>query len=146
LDEAQLPINLVGPIKGGGGSLLREKIVAHIAARFIVIADAQKQVDILGRFPLPVEIVTFGWKATQAAVAKATGTEPALRHADGAPLVTDNSNYIVDCPLGRIEDPEGLSAMLLSIPGVVEHGLFLGEADMALIGTEGRVDRILRAG
>ncbi len=139
-DEIDADLRL---IKGGGASLLREKIVAHMADRFVVIVDAAKRVETLGAFPLPVEVVPFGWCATAAAVEAALGVPPVLRHADGKVLVTDNGNYILDCPLGRIDDPAAVAAAL-ALPGVVEHGLFLAETDVALIGTAGGVDRLTR--
>jgi ribose 5-phosphate isomerase A len=145
-DEVDGNLNL---IKGGGGALLREKIVATASKRMIVIADQSKKVDVLGRFPLPVEIVPFGYKATARKIEQAcrwAGCQGpmSLRVRDGKPFVTDNGNVILDCALGRIDDPEKLSATLSSIPGVVEHGLFVGIASLALIGTAAGVDRIER--
>ena len=132
-------------VKGGGGSLLREKIVAQMAARFVVIADAAKRVGKLGAFPLPIEVVPFGWYVTAERIAAVTGVAPVLR-GGGETFVTDNANYILDCPLGAIEAPEALSARLVTIPGVVEHGLFLHEAGEALIGTPAGVERMTRKG
>lgn len=129
-------------IKGGGASLLREKIVAQMARRMVVIADASKWVIRLGHFPLPVEVVRFGWGATSARITDATGVAPALRMANGAPLVTDNGNHILDCPLGSIDDPDEVAAALLAIPGVVEHGLFLSEADEAILAGEDGLERL----
>jgi ribose 5-phosphate isomerase A len=132
----------IGPglalIKGGGGALLREKIVASAAARMIVIADAKKCVDRLGAFPLPIEIVPFGCAATALAIERAgieLGLTVALdiRAARGVRSTTDNGNNIIDASFGAIPDPEGLAARLSAIPGVVEHGLFLGLADLALV-------------
>lgn len=132
----------IGPglalVKGGGGALLREKIVAHAAARMIVIADEGKCVETLGAFPLPVEILAFGMTATVLALERAAlelGLPAALdlRRRDGLPLTTDSGNVIVDASFGRIPDPEALANCLSAIPGVVEHGLFLGYADLALV-------------
>jgi ribose 5-phosphate isomerase A len=127
-------------IKGGGGALLREKIVATASDRMVVIADVSKRVDKLGAFPLPVEVVPFGVTATRnmiemlAADSGCQG-EIALRlRKDGKPFVTDGGNYIFDCAFGRIDDPESLDEALKFIPGVVENGLFLGMADVAIIG------------
>ncbi|WP_072390515.1 ribose-5-phosphate isomerase RpiA [Hyphomicrobium sp. CS1GBMeth3] len=127
-------------IKGGGGALLREKIVATASDRMIVIADSAKRVDKLGAFPLPVEVVRFGVTATRnmiemlAADSGCQG-EITLRYdRDGRPFVTDGGNYIFDCAFGRLEDPESLDEALKFIPGVVENGLFLGIADVAIIG------------
>jgi ribose 5-phosphate isomerase A len=126
-------------VKGGGGALLREKIVATASERMVVIADASKRVDTLGRFPLPIEVVRFGLTATQhmvAVLAAEAGCEGdiALRmQKDGQPFVTDGGNLILDCSFGRIEDPEALDEALKLVPGVVENGLFLGIADAAII-------------
>jgi ribose 5-phosphate isomerase A len=132
----------IGPglalIKGGGGCLLHEKIVANACRRMIVIADERKRVDVLGAFPLPLEVLKFGmtstWRTIERAVAE---LEPPvtlkLRQDGGAPYVTDEGNHIIDASFGRIPDPEALANRLASIPGVVEHGLFLGFADLALI-------------
>ncbi|RTL66228.1 MAG: ribose-5-phosphate isomerase RpiA [Hyphomicrobiales bacterium] len=133
-------------IKGGGGALLYEKIVATASDRMVVIADASKRVATLGRFPLPVEVVRFGLTATRAMVeglAEDVGCvgEVVLRMAaNGQPFVTDAGNYILDCSFGAIEDPEALDEALKYVPGVVENGLFLGIADSAIIaGPEGLV-------
>jgi ribose 5-phosphate isomerase A len=125
-------------IKGGGGALLREKIVASASAQMIVIADESKWVSCLGRFPLPVEVVPFGLPATQRAVeaAAAAGcTGPALlrRAKDGHAFVTDGGHWILDAALERIADPRSLAQRLDGIAGVVEHGLFIGLAGAAII-------------
>ena len=125
-------------IKGGGGALLREKIVASATRQMIVVADVSKQVQRLGKFPLPVEVIKFA----QALVAKriaALGAEVKLRTAvDGKPFVTDENNHILDCRFGEIRDADGLARELSAMPGVVEHGLFIGMASVALLarGTE----------
>lgn len=119
-------------IKGGGAALLREKLIAHASAHMVVIADENKMVDVLGKFPLPVEIIQFGVAITANKVfecLRATnceGTEIQLRRqADGiTPLVTDNGNFILDCHCKIIRDPIGLCAQLNAIPGVVENGIF----------------------
>ena len=124
--------------KGGGGALLGEKIVERAARMFVVVADSRKWVARLGeRFPLPVEIVPFGYRRTLAELA-ALGGEPRLRTREGEPVLSDHGHYLVDLALGPIGDPEGLAARLSAIPGVVEHGLFLGMAHLAyLAGPEG---------
>jgi ribose 5-phosphate isomerase A len=133
----------VGPglalIKGGGGALLREKLVWESSRRCVVIADAAKQVAVLGRFPLPIEVVGFGCQATALRICDALsecdiGAAPRLRRRDGAPFVTDNGNLIYDVACGRIPDPAALGSALKSVTGVVEHGLFLDLADLAIIG------------
>lgn len=135
-------------IKGGGGALLREKIVATASDRMIVIADVSKRVDILGRFPLPVEIVRFGFKATSKMVdmmASDAGCSGDIRlraNRDGSPFVTDGGNVILDLHLNRIAEPDVLAESLRLIPGVVEHGLFLGLADAAIIAGPDGIDVI----
>jgi ribose 5-phosphate isomerase A len=127
-------------IKGGGGALLREKIVATASDRMIVIADASKKVDKLGAFPLPVEVVPFGVTATRnmiemlAADSGCHGEITMRLGRDGKPFRTDGGNYIFDCAFGSLDDPESLDEALKFIPGVVENGLFLGIADVAIIG------------
>ena len=126
-------------IKGGGGALLREKIVAAAAKRMIVIADESKLVAQLGAFPLPIEVVPFGLMATRRHIERAVEAAgcpgPArLRHGrDGHPFVTDGGHLILDAALERIPDPSSLAARLAEIPGVVEHGLFVGLAASAII-------------
>jgi ribose 5-phosphate isomerase A len=134
-------------IKGGGGALLREKIVASCSRRMIVIAEEAKEVAMLGKFALPVEVVPFGATATAAritAVARDQGCrgEVRQRHRDGAVFVSDGGHWIYDCAFGAISDPEGLGAALRAIPGVVEHGLFIGLASMAILGTDDGVRTI----
>lgn len=121
-------------IKGGGGALLREKIVASAAREMVVIADASKKVDVLGRFPLPIEIVDFGVASIERSLAEAVrgaGCEGPLtvrRDGDGHPFVTDQGHLIIDAHLGRIPDPARLACAVAEVAGVVEHGLFLGLA------------------
>jgi ribose 5-phosphate isomerase A len=141
VDEIDPALNA---IKGGGGALLREKIVAAASDRMIVIADDSKWVEVLGRFPLPVEVVPFGLAATRRAMAKAfaesgvSGQMVLRKGKDGHVFVTDGGHWIVDADLGRIEDAPRLAALLAAIPGVVEHGLFIGLAGMAVLaGGEG---------
>ncbi len=132
----------IGPgltlIKGGGGAHLREKIVAAASKELIIIADQSKQVECLGAFPLPLEITSFGARATILAVGHLLhmlGLEGELvqRMKDGKPFISDNGNFIYDCHLGRIEEPVPLAASLSNIPGVVEHGLFTGLATRAIV-------------
>lgn len=119
-------------IKGGGGALLREKIVASATKKMVVVADASKQVARLGKFPLPVEVIKFA----QALVAKrirALGAQVQARTtADGTPYVTDENNHILDCRFGEIQDADALARELSGMPGVVEHGLFIGMASVVL--------------
>jgi ribose 5-phosphate isomerase A len=113
-------------IKGRGGALTREKIVAQAAARFLVVVDQTKMVDVLGQVPVPVEVIPFGWQAT----ARRIGATFQRRD-----FVTDNSNYILDCAFGPIESPDSLASRLDRITGVVEHGLFIGMATEVHVGT-----------
>ncbi|WP_414706596.1 ribose-5-phosphate isomerase RpiA [Saliniramus sp.] len=143
-DELDASLRL---IKGGGGALLREKIVAAASARMIVIADAGKKVDTLGRFPLPIEVNPFGLEATRRAVAhvlETHGLPTAMRlrtAANGTVFVTDGGHHILDAELGAIEAPEALAEALVAVPGVVEHGLFIGLATGAILaGDDGVVE------
>jgi ribose 5-phosphate isomerase A len=136
----------LGLIKGGGGALLREKIVISAAKRFVVVAEASKRVSRLGEgFRLPVEVVRFGWADTRRRLSSLL-PEAALRTADSPePFVTDEGHYILDCAVPSNADAATLAAALAPIPGVVEHGLFLDMADLALLGREdGTVERLER--
>lgn len=134
-------------IKGGGGALLREKIVAASSARMVVIADESKRVETLGAFPLPVEVVRFAWPATRRKIGKAardlgcTG-EIVLRERQGSTFVTDSGNHILDCRFGQIPDAKNLAAALSAIPGVVEHGLFIGIAKTVIVAGSDGVETI----
>ncbi|MGH6861895.1 MAG: ribose-5-phosphate isomerase RpiA [Phyllobacterium sp.] len=125
-------------IKGGGGALLREKIVAAASGRMIVIADASKRVETLGAFPLPIEVNRFGLAATRLAIAQAAGAldlsgDVTLRMTGAEAFVTDGGHLILDASFGRIRDPRALSNALHAIPGVVEHGLVLNLARIAVL-------------
>ncbi|HYW62264.1 MAG TPA: ribose-5-phosphate isomerase RpiA [Bradyrhizobium sp.] len=140
-DEVDASLNL---IKGGGGALLREKIVAAASDRMVVIADDSKWVETLGRFPLPVEVIPFGLAATQRGIARAfaecgvSGQMTVRKGGNGHAFVTDGGHWIVDAHLGRIADAPRLAGLLNSIPGVVEHGLFIGLAStVVLAGSQG---------
>ena len=136
-DEVDPAFNL---IKGGGGALFREKIIASLSRTEIVVIDETKARDRLGAFPLPVEVVPFGWQVTRKRL-EGLGCRTDLRLRDGGPFVTDNGNYIVDCAFGRIDDPPALEARIIPICGVVECGLFIGLAHRIVIGrTDGTVE------
>jgi len=128
----------VGPglalIKGGGGALLREKIVASAAKEFIVVADSTKMVERLGKFPLPVEVIKMALPVVEPRLASLQ-LHPKLRSTKNGsgPYLTDEDNYILDCACGHIDNPEEVAAEIRSIVGVVEHGLFLGMATLALV-------------
>jgi ribose 5-phosphate isomerase A len=135
----------IGPglslIKGAGAALLREKLVWEASRRCIVIGDAAKPVKVLGKAPLPIEVVAFGHKITALRICDALsecdiGIGPRQRIRDGEPVRTDGGNLIYDAACGRIEEPAALAAALKSVTGVVDHGLFLDLADLALIGTD----------
>jgi ribose 5-phosphate isomerase A len=128
-DEIDPAVNCV---KGRGGAMLREKIVAHASRRFVLIADESKLVGRLGRGPVPVEILPFLWEATSRSV-ESLGGRPELRMAAGKPFRTDNGNLILDTSFGAVD--AGLGAALHAIPGVIEHGLFFGMARGAIIGS-----------
>jgi ribose 5-phosphate isomerase A len=138
-------------IKGGGGALLREKIVASASAQLVIIVDEAKLVDRLGvHFPVPVEVVPFGWQATARRVGN-LGSTPSLRvGADGKTFVTDGGHYILDCAFGPIASPAQLESELNSIVGIVENGLFIGLTSQVVVAGSGHVDilrpRAARAG
>ncbi|WP_036293066.1 ribose-5-phosphate isomerase RpiA [Methylosinus sp. PW1] len=139
-------------IKGGGGALLREKIVAAASKRFIVIADESKKVETLGAFPLPVEIDPFGAEATRLHVERAAkklgliGTVGPRLKPDGHVFVTDGGHLILDCAFGAISDPDALADRLSAIPGVVEHGLFIGLATAVVVAGRDGVSTLGRLG
>lgn len=139
-DEFDAVLNL---IKGGGGALLREKIVASAAARFVVIADAGKRVPVLGAYPLPVEIIPMARGPLSARIAT-LGALVSLRLDDnGKPFLTDESHWILDCDFGAtIKEPAALAAKLSLMAGVVEHGLFCGMAEQVIVGLEDGVEII----
>ena len=146
-DEADRDLNL---IKGGGGMLLREKIVAASSKAMVVIADETKLVPQLGKYPLPVEVVEFGHKSTvarlKAALAAAgyANTALTLRQKDGATFKTDSGNVIYDCAFGVIQNAPKLAVAISTVPGVVEHGLFIGLATTLLIAADGEIEVITR--
>ncbi|MFN3293242.1 MAG: ribose-5-phosphate isomerase RpiA [Gemmobacter sp.] len=150
-DEFDANLNL---IKGGGGALLQEKIVATASDQMVVITDAAKEVAALGAFPLPIEVIPFGWQTTRTLVEETLGSldvlgrEVTLRMNGDRAFVTDEGNYILDLHLGRIGNPRQLSLILNQIPGVVENGLFIDICDIVVVGHgDGRVDvRDINAG
>jgi ribose 5-phosphate isomerase A len=138
-DEFDPQLNL---IKGGGGALLREKIVASASREFVVVSDSTKQVQVLGRFPLPVEIVPFAQSLLTRKIAALGATVSLRKSADGSPYRTDEGHRILDCAFGQIPNPAALAETLANMPGVVEHGLFIGMADIVLIGKGSEVMEI----
>ena len=143
-DEFDGELNL---IKGGGGALLQEKIVATASDRMVVIADVGKEVETLGAFPLPIEVIPFGWQTTQALVEETLvsmdvlGRSSALRMNGDAPYITDEGNHILDLHLKRIGNARQLALVLNQMPGVVENGLFVDICDTVVIGYgDGRIE------
>jgi len=158
-DRPELDVTLDGPdevdragrmIKGGGACLLWEKIVAAATRKYVVIADDKKLVDVLGRFPLPVEVVPFGWRSTERLMRELFGSYQhrevpiVLRGGERAPVVTDSGHYLLDCALERIPEAEELAQRLNLIPGVVENGIFVDVADAIVFGhADGKADVVL---
>lgn len=137
-DEVDANLQL---IKGGGGALLREKIVADAAKELLIIVDGSKIVQYLGAFPLPVEVVPFGWEVTAAKVEK-LGCELKRREVDGVVYKTDNGNFILDCDFKEIHDPQKLQQELISLVGVVETGLFINMTNRVLVGKKEKVELV----
>lgn len=129
-------------IKGGGGALLREKIVASVTRKMVVVADSGKLVPVLGKFPLPVEIIPFARAVVERKIAGLGATAKLRLKPDGKPFITDEGHHILDCSFGRIEDPPALARALNDTAGVVEHGLFIGFAKLVLVGKGDRVEEI----
>lgn len=146
LDGADEVDGQLSLIKGGGGALLREKIVVAAAERFVVVAETAKRVEHLGEgFALPVEVVRFAWRDTARRLSELLpGAE--LRLGDGEPFVTDEGHLILDCPLSPHAELEDLATSIRQVPGVVEHGLFIGMAEQALLGSDDGGLEILRSG
>jgi ribose 5-phosphate isomerase A len=140
-DEVGPELNL---IKGGGGALLREKIIASASKKMVVVADSTKIVTVLGKFPLPVEIIDFARTVVEKKIAALGATTELRSTSDGKPFVTDEGHHILDCHFGSINDPATLARELSDIPGVVEHGLFIGLAKLALVGRGDSVEEIDR--
>jgi len=138
-DEVDPNLNL---IKGGGGALLREKIVASASKKMVVVADSTKIVPVLGKFPLPVEVIDFARPVIEKKIAALGATTKLRTKSDGQPFLTDNGHHIIDCSFGKIDDPAALARSLSDMPGVVEHGLFIGLAKLALVGRGTSVEEL----
>lgn len=119
-------------IKGGGGALLHEKVVASASRQLVIVADSTKEVPVLGKFPLPVEVIAFAQSLVKKEI-EALGASAELRLLNGRPFVTDEGHHILDCHFGQIPDPAALARKLSDTPGVVEHGLFIGMASVVLV-------------
>lgn len=137
-DEFDPQLNL---IKGGGGALFREKIVAAASQRLVIFADGSKRVPVLGHFPLPVEVNPFGWQAAAARI-ESLGAHATLRGGSAQPFVTDNHGYVLDCAFGTIADPAALELQLRAITGVMVTGLFVGMAEAVLCATGETVETL----
>ena len=129
-------------IKGGGGALLREKVVASASKKMVVVVDSGKMVSALGKFPLPVEIISFARTVVEKKIASLGASSKLRTKADGSPYLTDNGNQILDCSFQKIADPAALALALSNIPGIVEHGLFIGLASVALVGRGDGVEEL----
>lgn len=129
--------------KGGGGALLREKIVASASRQLVIIADSSKQVPMLGNFPLPIEVIAFAQLLVKKKI-EALGASVKLRQSNGSPFVTDEGHHILDCSFGQIPDPPALARRLSDMPGVVEHGLFIDMASVVLIARGQEVTELRR--
>ena len=131
-------------IKGGGGAALREKIVASATKQLVIVADASKRVQRLGKFPLPVEVIRFAQPLVAKRIAALGASVQLRRNADGTPYVTDENNHILDCRFGEIRDPDHLARKLSDMPGVVEHGLFIDMASVALFAQGSEIEKLKR--
>lgn len=129
-DEFDVNLNL---IKGGRGALFREKILAYNSKKLIIVVDSSKKVKKLGKSPLPIEVLPFSWKATYLHLEK-LGCKPKLRMKKNSPFITDNGNYILDCKFGKIDNAKKLESKIKKIVGVIEYGLFIGLADIIIMG------------
>ena len=147
IDGADEIDNSLQLIKGGGAALLQEKMVAASSKEVVIIADSRKLKDQLGAFPLPVEVVPYGWKQVQKKLRSLYHIEIELRIQNGEPLITDHGHYILDCHFGRITDAAFLNSSLHLIPGVVETGLFINLCNKALVGQpDGSIRQIRKPG
>ena len=141
-DEFDPQLNL---IKGGGGALLREKIVASATKIQVIVTDSSKQVSVLGKFPLPVEVIKFAEPPIAKKISKMGARVIRRQDATGKPYITDEGNHILDCHFGQIPDPAALGRTLSDMPGVVEHGLFIGMASLVLMAKAGKVEEFRRS-
>src|SRR5271170_6009180 len=138
-DEVDPKLNL---IKGGGGALTREKVIASASKKMVVVVDSAKIVAVLGKFPLPVEVIAFARTVVERKIASLGGSPKLRTQPDGSPFITDNGNQILDCSFGKIADPAALALSLSTAPGIVEHGLFIGLAKVVLIGRGDGVEEL----
>jgi ribose 5-phosphate isomerase A len=142
-DEVDSQLQL---IKGGGGALLREKIVASASRQLVIIADSTKQVAMLGKFPVPVEVIGFAQALVQKKLEDSGARVSVRLLADGQPFLTDEGHHILDCHYDQIADPKALARLLSDMPGIVEHGLFINMANVVLIAKDGEITELRRPG
>jgi len=141
-DEFDPSLNL---IKGGGGAMLREKIVAFASKQLVIVTDSSKQVPVLGKFPLPVEVITFAERLIAKRISDLGAQVVQRRGKDGKPYVTDEGHHILDCHFGNIPDPPALGRTLSDMPGIVEHGLFVGLTSVVVMAKSGSVEEFRRS-
>jgi ribose 5-phosphate isomerase A len=140
-DEFDAQLHL---IKGGGGALLREKIIASASKQVVIIADSSKQVAVLGRFPLPVEVIPFAQSLIAARITALGATVKLRKDTKGNPFISDEGHHILDCSFGQIADPPALARVLSDMPGIVEHGLFINLATVVLVAKGENVTELRR--
>jgi ribose 5-phosphate isomerase A len=140
-DEFDPCLNL---IKGGGGAMLREKIVASASRQLVIVTDSSKQVSVLGKFPLPVEVIGFAEPLIAKKISALGATVARRQDASGKPYITDEGHHILDCHFGQIPNPPALARTLSDMPGIVEHGLFVGMANVVLMAKAGNVEEFRR--
>jgi ribose 5-phosphate isomerase A len=141
-DEFDPALNL---IKGGGGAMLREKIVAFASKQLVIVTDASKQVPVLGKFPLPVEVIEFAEPLIAKRISDLGAQVIQRQGKDGKPYVTDEGHHILDCHFGKIPDPPALARTLSDMPGIVEHGLFVGMTSVVVMAKSGSVEEFRRS-